>query len=310
MVDTTNLSGTALVAGGNGFIGRAVVQSLICEGLEVFSVGKENPPTKNRLPDVHYISCDISDWESVSNRLSDISVNYVINAAGSIDHSGHRSDRAIQVLNAHFQGCLNLARVFQFSSLKRFVQIGSSDEYTPFEGPISESFREQPSKPYSLAKAMSSILIQSLARDYGFPGIIVRPFLVFGPGQKLDRLVPQVTTRLLEGKPLDIKSPSAVRDFCYITDFIESIKLILARDISPGEIINIASGNPTTVGYIVDQICKKITGRSFDFTCDPSSVSNTLYADITKAKQVLGWQPKTELLSALDETICYYKNHT
>jgi nucleoside-diphosphate-sugar epimerase len=92
----------------------------------------------------------------------------------------------------HFGGVQNILQSVNLDSLKRFVQIGSSDEYGNLSAPQTEDMRESPISPYSLGKAASTQLLQMLYSTEGLPTVILRLFLVYGPGQDLRRFIPQV----------------------------------------------------------------------------------------------------------------------
>ena len=113
----------------------------------------------------------------------------MINLSGYIDHSPFL-DGGCSVINTHFGGVQNLLQVLDWSKLKRFVQIGSSDEYGNHPPPQHEEMRELPISPYSLGKVASTQFLQMLHRTQGFPAVIVRLFLTYGPGQDNKRFFP------------------------------------------------------------------------------------------------------------------------
>ena len=97
-----------------------------------------------------------------------------------------------KVIDVHFGGVQNILQSVNLSALKRFVQIGSSDEYGNLSAPQTEDMRESPITPYSFGKVASTQLLQMLHRTEGLPIVILRLFLVYGPGQDYRRFIPQV----------------------------------------------------------------------------------------------------------------------
>lgn len=95
----------------------------------------------------------------------------------------------LTMIDTHYAGILNLMDQVYWSGLKRFVQVGSSDEYGIGPAPQNEQLRESPISPYSAAKAGMTHLIQTLSRTERFPGVVVRLFLVYGHGQNQQRFL-------------------------------------------------------------------------------------------------------------------------
>ena len=170
-----------LVIGGTGFIGHHLLKSVQKKGWQMTSVSL-NPPTEERFVDcVRYLRFDMTDQTLVKKNLSD-DFDYVVNLGGYINHqlflNGGRS-----LIETHFTALQNLLEVIPREKLKRFVQIGSSDEYGNAPAPQQEGLREQPISPYSLGKVASTHFLQMLHRTEGFPAVILRLFLTYGPGQ-------------------------------------------------------------------------------------------------------------------------------
>ena len=94
----------------------------------------------------------------------------------------------------------NLVSIFNVKELIRFVQIGSSDEYGLNKSPQIETCREDPISPYSLAKVINTHYLQMLNKTENFPAVILRLFLVYGPRQKMNRLIPYVIKSCIQNK--------------------------------------------------------------------------------------------------------------
>ena len=112
----------------------------------------------------------------------------------------------------------NLIEALGQSPLRGFVQVGSSDEYGNVPAPQREDMREAPFSPYSAAKAGASHFVQALARTEGFPGSVVRFFLVYGPGQDQRRFLPQIIRGALADAAFPTSLGGQLRDFLYIDD--------------------------------------------------------------------------------------------
>ena len=188
----------------------------------------------------------------------------------------------------HFNGTINLINCINKDSLRSFIQIGSSDEYGANVAPQNESQRESPISPYSFAKTTTTHFLQMLYRTEQFPVVILRPFLVYGPGQGMEQL----------------------RDFCFISDFVRSIFSSIDNTKAFGEVINIASGEPISIKDVVTKIQNIVATGSPQFgkAAYRDGENMELYADITKAKKLLNWQPKISLEEGLRKTIDAIRN--
>ena len=151
--------------------------------------------------------------------------------------------------------------------------------------------------------------LKMLHHTNGFPGVTIRFFLVFGPHQNIDRLVPFTIFNCLHDNAFDVSYGNQLRDFCYIDDAVDGIVATIFQDKIDGEVINIASGKPIKVRQLVDQIKTKIgLGKPRYGKYKNHLVEDeVLYANINKARKLLNWKPKTSLTAGLEKTISFFK---
>ena len=304
MSKTTLVKGHVLIVGGTGFIGTHIVKEALVRGLQVTIISKNHRALSDRIKDVEYLSTDIRNKDSLYNQLKDKTFHYVINLGGYVDHSNYSSGGG-KVFDVHFNGTKNLINCINKDSLRSFIQIGSSDEYGANVAPQNESQRESPISPYSFAKTATTHFLQMLYRTEQFPVVILRPFLVYGPGQGMERFIPQVINGCIEGKKFPTSEGKQLRDFCFISDFVRSIFSSIDNTEAFGEVINIASGEPISIKDVVTKIQKIIAmgNPQFGKTAYRDGENMELYADITKAKKLLNWQPIISLEEGLKKTI-------
>ena len=296
---------TVLVVGGEGFIGQHLVSKLCNLKSCVVSIGtKVHSGTKAHK----YLSVDVRDKDKLGILLKDFDFEYIFNFCGYINHAPYCKNGR-DVIDVHFIGLLNLLDQVCGSQLKCFVNVGSSDEYGSNASPQNESMREDAISPYSVAKVAGTQLIQALAKTENFPGVVVRPFLVYGPGQNMSRFLPQVISGCLEDLDFPVSKGEQLRDFCFIEDIIDGIWLAATKRGALGEVINLASGNPTSIRSIIEEIVNLIgSGRPQWGKLNYRIGENMeLYADITKAKKILKWKPKITMKEGLKEAIDFYK---
>jgi nucleoside-diphosphate-sugar epimerase len=297
-----------LVIGGSGFIGAAIVRRAISMGWEVDSLGLTLPDMEKRESLVNYLSANITKPEDLKI-LTTKKYQYIVNTGGYIDHSLF-FDGGDQVLGAHFDGLLNIVKSIDRSKLIRFINIGSSDEYGDVIAPQSESARERPISPYSAAKVAAAHFLQMLHKTDGFPGVSLRLFLCYGPGQDRKRFLPYLILSCLANDEIRISPGEQLRDYCFIEDVVDAVFTVFANENAEGKIFNIASGKAVSIRQVVETMVDIIGSGKPNFGAVPyrKGESMELYADIKAASETLTWAPKTDLSDGLRETISFYKN--
>ena len=298
-----------LVIGGTGFIGHHLLLAAQKEDMKLTSVSL-NPPIKNRYVDrVHYLHFDITDRIQVKNNLN-MDFDYVVNLGGYINHQLFKEGGRI-LIETHFTALQNLLEVLPRSKLKRFIQIGSSDEYGNSDAPQSGDIREQPISPYSLAKVACTQFLQMLYRTENFPAVILRLFLTYGPGQDSSRFLPQIICGCLDDKEFPTTMGEQLRDFCYVKDTVRAILKSLGVSGVEGKIFNIASGEPVPIRTLIDKVCSIIgAGKPLYGELTYRTGENmALYANLDKTVKYLDWNPKTNLEEGLKKTIEWFKNN-
>lgn len=302
------LSKGKLLIIGCGFIGSHVAKEAVKRNFEVTVISLKEKSADQKINNVEYIVTDICNIKELSAVLEDKLFDYVVNLSGYISHVNFNQG-GNKVFNVHFEAAKNIVASINHNNLKTFIQIGSSDEYGDNAAPQNEYQREQPISPYSLAKVCATHFFQVLNRTENFPVVILRPFLVYGEGQDEKRFIPQIIQGCLENKTFPVSEGSQLRDFCYISDIVDAIFISLNCKKAFGEVINVASGMPVNISYVVKKI-RKIIGLGYPkFGEVPyrDGENMALYADISKANNILNWEPKISLNEGLRITIESFK---
>lgn len=302
------LSKGKLLIVGCGFIGSHVAKEAVERNFEVTVISLKEKSADQKINNVEYIVTDICNIKELSAVLEDKLFDYVVNLSGYISHVNFNQG-GNKVFNVHFEAAKNIVASINHNNLKTFIQIGSSDEYGDNAAPQNEYQREQPISPYSLAKVCATHFFQVLNRTENFPVVILRPFLVYGEGQDEKRFIPQIIQGCLENKTFPVSEGSQLRDFCYISDIVDAIFISLNCKKAFGEVINVASGMPVNISYVVKKI-RKIIGLGYPkFGEVPyrDGENMALYADISKANNILNWEPKISLNEGLRITIESFK---
>lgn len=290
-----------LVVGGSGFIGSHLAAYFKKAGASVTILGLKKPPT-TAVDNAFQV--DLARRDDVRLALANSSFDFVINAGGYIQHTAFtKGGRA--VLDAHFRGLLNLVESLERNRLRAFVQLGSSDEYGGNPSPQNEAMRESPISPYSMAKVAATHFLQMLSRTEGFPAVIVRLFLVYGPGQDAQRFIPQVARGFLADEDVNLSRGEQIRDFAYVEDIVRGIAIAATVADARGEVINLASGQPISVKEVVKILAGLIARGRPKFGVIPYRVGEnmSLYAMVEKARSILHWSASTPLRQGLELTV-------
>ena len=285
-----------LITGASGFIGKNLINSLLKDkSFEIYGLIKKRSKKTLRKKNLKYIYLDLTK----NNQKIKIDFDYIINLAGNIDHKNK-----FETFKAHYQGVKNLIKILNFKKIKLFIQIGSCLEYGIKKSPHKESFNCSPISHYGKAKLLSTKYIQKKLKNY----IILRPYQIYGPYQKKDRLVPIVIDGCLRNKEIPCSDGLQFRDFLFIDDFVELIKKILKKNNNINGIYNVGFGKPNKVKDIINLIQKKIKKGKPIFGRIPmrNEEMKFTYPNISKIKKNYNWRPKIKINVGLKKTINFY----
>jgi UDP-glucuronate decarboxylase len=213
------------------------------------------------------------------------------------------------------QGVLNVleraqrdgARVFHASTSEIY---GDPDVHPQTEGYFGNVNTIGPRSCYDEGKRMAETLCTDYARRYGVTVKIVRIFNTYGPRMQPDdgRVVSNFVIQALRGQPITIYgNGSQTRSFCYVDDLIEGIVRLMASGDEVDGPVNIGNPTETTVGELAEMVVAMTGSRSSIVSRPlPKDDPRRRRPDITKARQYLGWEPKTALVDGLARTIAFF----
>ena len=293
-----------LIAGGTGFIGFHLAKKCLSLNWSVTSLSTSTPKKNRKLKKVKYKICDISNYNQVKNKIK-LDYDYVVNCAGYVDHS-HK----LKTLKSHYIGCKNLSTHFLNSKIKKFIQIGSCIEYGKIKSPqIESNLNKKTFSIYGSAKLLSTQFLVKLFKRFNFPVTILRLYLVYGPNQDANRVIPVTIINALKNKKFNCSNGSQLRDFTYIDDIVSAIIKTLKNSKSSGEIINIGSGNPISIKKVIIKICELIKSGKPQF--GKIKLRNDeiikLYPNINKSRKILNWKSQISIEKGLKKTIRFFQ---
>lgn len=306
-----------LVTGGAGFLGSALTEKLLLKKKKVTVFdnlfrGKRNNFEKNN---VNFIYGDICDKNDVTNAVRDIDTIFHFAA---IQGTKNFYEIPHTVLKVNVEGTINILNAAINSSVKRVVFASSSEVYgnpmyfpTDEEHPLIIPQIRNPRYSYAASKIIGESLCLNYARIYGLDIIILRPHNIYGPRMGFDHVIPEFIMRILNNEPFTIQgSGNNTRSFCFISDAIECILLAVSKKTIVNEIFNIGNPEEITINSLASLLIG-LTGVSIKPThiVAPEGGTSRRFPDISKAKNILGYEPRVPLSEGLSKTFNWYKHN-
>lgn len=304
-----------LVTGGAGFIGSHIVEELISRGEKVrvidnFSTGKRE---------------NISQFEGridlIDGDIRDLALcRYVLKG---VDHVLHQAaltsvprsvEDPILTNDINISGTLSILLAAKEEGVQSFVYASSSSVYGDDpQLPKQEGMGGTLLSPYAISKLAGEHYCQVFNSLYGLNTICLRYFNVFGPRQdplsQYAAAVPIFITKILKGKPPVIYGDGTQsRDFTYVRNVVEANILAAKAEDAGGKICNIACHDQITVNFLIEMIKKKLDSDILPVFEKPrlGDIKHS-FADISKAQEILNYEPLVPFEKGLEKTISWYK---
>ncbi len=303
-----------LVTGGCGFIGSHLVEALVQKGerVRVFdncSTGKAKniAHVKNRI---EFVDGDLQELDAVHQAVAGI--DYVF-------HQGARPSVARSVAdpilsnNVNINGTLNLLVAARDAGVKRVVYAASSSAYGNIPTlPRSETLSPQPASPYAITKYVGECYCRVFTQVFDLETVALRYFNIFGPRQdptsQYSAVIPKFIQAYLHGNSPAIEGDGEQsRDFTYIANAVHANLLACHAEGVAGEVFNIGCGQQTSINRLANLIGEMMEtdAKPIYTSSRPGDVRHSR-ADIRKAQQLLGYEPKVELKAGLRRTIDWF----
>ncbi|MFT4112167.1 NAD-dependent epimerase/dehydratase family protein [Silvibacterium sp.] len=311
------------VTGATGLMGGWLVKALLREEAEVIALVRDQAPrsmlvSEGILSQLAIVSGDLESLPTMVRAIAEYEPHTVFHLAAQPLVGVAKKD-PVGTLRANVMGTWNLLEACRLAGGQSNVVVASSDKaYGSSENlPYLETHPLQGRYPYDVSKSCTDLVSQMYAATYGLRTAIARCGNLFGGGDlNFSRTIPGLVKATLDGEPFVIRSDGKfVRDFLYVKDAAECY-LVLGEHLASnpalsGEAFNFSLGERLTVLDIVEMTLDIMDRRDLQPVIQniASSEIREQYLDASKARRLLGWQPKYDMPEAIRETVDWYREH-
>ena len=310
-----------LVTGAGGFIGSHLVDALVRLGAKVSVFVRYNSRGDLGLlkglsgdieREVEVFVGDLKDPEALRRPVKRCDLLFHLGSLIAIPYS---YVNPMDFVQTNIVGTANLLNACLGNDLEKIVHTSTSEVYgTAIYCPMDEKHPLQAQSPYSATKIGADKLAESYHRSFGLPVAVARPFNAYGPRQSARAIIPTIMLQALNGNKVMLGSLHPTRDFTYVEDTVRGLIEVAKSPHSIGEVINIGCGREISIGELVRAILS-IIGKTAeilqeDWRVRPEkSEVERLMCDNSKARKLLGWEPRMTLKDGLNRTVDWFTSH-
>jgi len=310
------LTGIALVTGGAGFIGSHIASALASAGARLRIIDDLSTGYRENLEeikgDVDFIHGSLADEKSLRKAIEDVELVFHEAAIPSVPRS---IEEPRQTHIASVDSTFSLLLAARDNKVRRVVYAASSSAYGDQPTlPKVETMLPEPLSPYAVAKLVGEHYCQVFTRVYGLETVSLRYFNVFGPRQdpssQYSGVISRFISALLGGeRPVIYGDGEQSRDFTYIDNVVDANLKAAESPRAVGQVINIANGERISLNQLLTEL-KSLTGKAgvvADYEAARAGDVKHSLADIARARDLLGFEPRVDLRTGLELTIDWWK---
>ena len=299
------LKGKVLVTGGAGFVGREVVFNLIRKGYSVTVLDKAKKPEDFKL--VKYIKGDIQN--AAKCVMASAGQDYIIHLAAKprIPESFIDPD---SYYDNNVTGTKNMLTAAHAVGIRKFIYASSSSIYGNNPAPHKPYHKPDPLNYYAMTKLFGEHLCKQYKNMFDVNYNVLRFFTVYGPEQPgcddKGLMIAKFARLAKDGEALTVHGDGEYkRDYIHVSDVAEGIIASMESKVK-SEIFNLGTGTNISVNSVVDILREEYPGLTVEHTEKPKGYAAETLADISKAKKLLGWEPKVNQFNGIT---AYYKEN-
>jgi len=311
-----------LVTGGAGFIGSHLVDRLLRTGVDQVIVVDDfndfyNPDIKREnirehLEDPRYklIQADIRDRAALDDVFKKNHFDCIVHLAARAGVRPSLSEPELYT-QTNINGTVNLLELARQHGIKQFVFGSSSSVYgSNAKVPFSEGDPiRQPISPYAATKAAGELICHAYSHLYDLRCVCLRFFTVYGPRQRPDLAIHKFAKLISQGEPIPVFGDGTTRrDYTYVDDIIDGVMAAIAYDQSDYEAINLGESRTVELQELIALLEKELGTKAVidRQPPQPGDVPQT-FADITKARALLGYNPQTQIEAGLHRFVAWFR---
>lgn len=298
----------ALVTGGSGFVGAALVKALLSRGWDVWITTRYGNVSKNpRLADVwdqiHVHEADVRNRGALAEVINLAKLWDVVFHLAAYHHVGHSWQQTEECAAVNVMGTVNVADLTMKTGA-RLIYMSSSEVYgNPGDPPWTEDMKPNPQSPYAVTKYAGELYCQ-IHQERGANIQIVRPFNIYGPGQSTRAVIPMFIEKIKkDGEVTVAGNGSQTRDFNYVDDVVEGLIMAAGGPVVEGP-VNLATGIETAIVNIPKYLGVLLSksGVIHEGELRPNEIMRM--AGLAKrAYRVWGWKPRMHFYDGLAKTV-------
>lgn len=297
-----------LITGATGFLGRHLARALIDGGIRPVLMLRPGVAAPSGMRAVY---ATLEDHAALRVALAEAAPDVVFHLAANVDRS--RDPELTQpMLAQNLHATLALAEAAAQGNVSRFIAMGTCEEYGHQATPFAENMLPEPVSPYSASKAATTLWLKMMHKTQGFPAVILRPFLVYGPGQAQPMLIPSACMAALNGQDFPMTTGLQHRELTYVGDVVAGMIAAATQPRAIGEIINLGVGREHRIIDLVNKIYELVDGAGQPLPGALPDRPNDMQhfcADTARAFELLKWKASTPLETGLELTIDWMREH-
>lgn len=307
-----------LITGGAGFIGSHLVERLRQHNrvrvLDIMRRDALRPAALHEHPNVEICVGDVMDPEAVQRAVSDVDIVVHLASIAGVDTVMKMPTTTMRVSLLGTAAVLEAA--YASGRCRRFVDFSTSEVFGRYAYQVTEFDATtlgavgEARWTYAVAKLATEHLCMSYHRQFQFPAVSIRPFNIYGPRQVGEGAVHHFIVRALRGETLRIHNDGAqIRAWCFIDDIIDAVLLTLTSPGAIGHAFNIGNPRSTVTVYNLAKMIHRLVGSTsaIEFVRWNHPDVELRVPAVSKAQELLGWQPRFDLEEGLQQTIEWYR---